>query len=106
MAFSQVDVEYIDKQAYPAYDFEQVIMDSLCSTMIKNSADIEFVVKMHMKVDTSGRICEVHIDSGLSEDFNEIFIRKNILKMPKWEPAEIKGKKVESIVYLTIRFSL
>ncbi len=98
-----VFIDSIDKKVFPTYNFEEDLMDSIMSSIVSHNADIETTVHLYFTIDTLGQICNINILKGLSESFNNEIIEKNLYKMPKWIPAEYKGKKVESIVYLTIR---
>lgn len=100
---SQVFIDSVDKKAFPVYNFEEDLMDTIMSSMIKHGAGAEGIFYLYFMIDTSGQICNLNVIKGISESFNKEIIEKSIYKMPKWIPAEYKKRKVESIVYTTIR---
>jgi len=105
-AYSQyVSIDSVDKKAFPAYNFEDDLMDVIWSSKFLNSGSIEGKFYLYFTVDTLGQIRNVNIIRGITEGVDKI-IERSLYVMPKWIPAEYKGRKVESIVYLTIRLYL
>jgi hypothetical protein len=92
-----------DKKAFPSYNFEKDLMDTIMFTLTRHNADAEGIFHLYFMIDTFGQICNINIIKGISESFDKEIIEKSLYKMPKWEPAEYKKKKAESIIFLTIR---
>jgi hypothetical protein len=103
-AYSQhVFIDSVDKKAFSNYDFEHDLIRAIMTSPIWKDINIEGDVYLYFTVDTLGKICNVNIIKGFTKLFDKVAITDNLYRMPKWIPAEYKGKKVESIVYLTIR---
>ena len=70
---------------------------------LKKNASIAGDLLISISIDTSGRVSSVEIIRGLSRTIDEDII--NVLKSsPLWSPGEIKGIKVKSILYLSLRY--
>ena len=100
--YSQVYIEKINKEAFPKYDFNETLMDSISKSLAYNYADVIGKVYVSFGVDTSGNICDVKVLKGISSGIDKDFIEKYLYKMPPWEPAIYKNHKVYSTIYATI----
>jgi protein TonB len=85
-------------------------LDSLNSFILRNrtipkeEAFIDGTLLLSIKVDTCGKVSELKIIRGLGNLIDHD-ITKVINSMPNWDPAKLKGIKVESIVYLAIKYN-
>jgi len=80
---------------------EKYLQEHLIKT--KMGANINGTALLSFKIDTLGNVKDVIIIRSLYESFIMDVI-PIIMNMPKWVPGEIKGIKVETIVYLAIKY--
>lgn len=104
--FSQVFIEKISKSAFPKYNFQKTLIDSISKSLAYNYADVMGEVHVSFGVDTSGNICDVKVLKGISSAVDKEFVEKILYKMPPWEPAIYKNHQVYSTIYATIIITL
>lgn len=100
---TQIVYTYVDKMPEPEYDFEKYINMKLVYPESAAKEDIEGTVLIKFIVNETGSIsnCEVIRGVGGGCDEEALLLVKN---MPRWKPAEIKGKTVRAYNNVSIRF--
>jgi len=100
-AQQHIFIEELDKNPTCPYDLNKTLLENINSSW--NQFDIQGDLILYLKIDTNGNINNVNIIKGLQESFDRN-IRHIFYRLPMWNAAEFKGKKVESIVFIFIQF--
>ncbi|WP_156175976.1 energy transducer TonB [Hymenobacter terrenus] len=59
-------------------------------------------------IGADGRVKDVRILKGMDNAWPgcDALVKRKVLAMPRWQPAQVKGKTVPSVVGLSARFGL
>lgn len=105
--FSQQDISLLNKPDRIAqFPEEHGVLENYIKERLPSLKEDCFILGeafVSFKVDTLGLISDIKVIRGFYNNF-ESEISKVLINMPKWIPAEIKGVKVESILYLSLKY--
>jgi len=100
-------VLYLSTDKPPRFENSKFDIDDFLHQNIvwPKDIDAEGTVLVSFIVTYKGGISDVKIERSLMKEFDDEAIRV-ISLLPKWIPGRVKGKKVDVIVYLPVRFRM